>query len=30
MENIKGHWELPQKKTLVLMAVDIEDKNTQE
>ena len=27
MEYIKGHWELPQKKTL---AVDIAGKNTQE
>ena len=30
MEYIKGHWELPQKKTLALVAVDIGGKNTQE
>ena len=30
MEYIKRHWALPQKKTLVLMAMDIGGKNTQE
>ena len=30
MEYVKGHWELPQKKNvLVLIAVDIGGKNTQ-